>query len=47
MRSIDASVYSTYRHIADSPWDWPGRDYARSKTNLVAYADRLREEFKV
>lgn len=47
LRSIDASVYSTYRHIADSPWDWAGRDYVRSKANLAAYADRLRDEFKV
>jgi isoprene-epoxide---glutathione S-transferase len=47
LRSVDASVYSTVRHIADSPWDWPGRDYMRGKANLMAYADRLRDEFKV
>ena len=47
LRSVDASLYSTYRHITDSPWDWPGRDYAASKTNLVAYAERIRDEFKV
>ncbi len=47
LRSVDASVYSTVRHITDSPWDWPGRDYARSKANLVAYTDRIRDEFKI
>ena len=47
LRSIDASVYSTVRHITDSPWDWPGRDYARSKANLVAYTERIRDEFKI
>jgi glutathione S-transferase len=47
LRSIDASVYSSFRHVADQPWDFPGRDYARSKANIVAYADRLRDEFKV
>jgi glutathione S-transferase len=47
LRSVDASVYSTIRHITDVPWDWPGRDYARGKQNLVAYAERIREEFKV
>jgi glutathione S-transferase len=47
VRSVDATIYSTFRHVADAPWDWAGRDYARGKANLVAYADRLREEFKV
>jgi isoprene-epoxide---glutathione S-transferase len=47
LRSVDASVYSTIRHITDVPWDWPGRDYTRGKTNLVAYADRIRDEFKI
>lgn len=47
LRSIDASLYSTFRHVTDSPWDWAGRDYARGKTNLVEYADRIRDEFKV
>lgn len=47
LRSVDASVYSTVRHITDSPWDWPGRDYTRSKANLVAYTDRIRDEFKI
>ena len=45
--SFDATIYSTFRHIADVPWDWAGRDYARSKTTLVAYADRMRARFNV
>jgi glutathione S-transferase len=46
-RTLDASVYSTVRHLIDVPFDWPGRPYARSKENLVAYADRMRARFDV
>ena len=45
--SFDATIYSTFRHTADVPWDWAGRNDARSRTNLVAYADRMRARFKV
>lgn len=47
LRSVDASIYSTVRHVADQPWDFPGRDHIRGKANLMAYAERLRDEFKV
>jgi isoprene-epoxide---glutathione S-transferase len=46
-RTLDASVYSFIRHLTDVPFEWPGRDYARGKQNLVAYADRMRERFGV
>jgi len=45
--SLDASVYSTVRHLIDVPFDWPGGPYTREKQNLVAYADRMRERFGV
>lgn len=45
--SIDASVYSTVRHIIDVPWEWPGKPYTQGKKNLVAYADRMREQYGV
>lgn len=45
--STDASVYATIRHIADVPWDGAGRDYVRSKRNLMAYAVRMRDSFGI
>jgi isoprene-epoxide---glutathione S-transferase len=45
--SYDATIYSTFRHIADVPWDWAGRDYARSKSNLLAYAERMNARYGV
>jgi len=46
-RTLDASVYSFVRHLTDVPFDWPGRDYTRGKSNLVAYAERMRERIGV
>lgn len=45
--SFDATIYSTFRHVADVPWDWAGRDHARSKTNLVDYAARMQTRYGV
>lgn len=45
--SFDASLYATVRHIADAPWDWPGRQYVRGKTNLIDYADRMRDRYGI
>jgi glutathione S-transferase len=45
--SFDATIYATVRHIADSPWDWPGRDHLRGRRNLMAYAARMRERFEI
>ena len=40
LRSLDASVYSTVKHIALQPHPWPGKGYVQSKPNLVGYLDR-------
>lgn len=44
-RWIDASVYSHIGHVIRVPFDWPGRTYAASKPNLVAYLERMRARF--
>jgi glutathione S-transferase len=46
-RSLDASAYSSLRHVMDVPFDWPGVAYARSKPNLVAYIDRMRTTYGI
>jgi glutathione S-transferase len=46
-RALDASVYASVRHIIDVPFEWAGRDHARSKANLIAYAGRMRERFGI
>lgn len=47
LRSLDASVYSTVKHIALQPHPWPGTGYVQTKPNLVAYLDRMQDEFGV
>jgi glutathione S-transferase len=47
LRSLDASVYSTLKHIALQPHPWPGKGYVQTKANLVAYLDRLQAEFGI
>ncbi|GAF48631.1 MULTISPECIES: iIsoprene-epoxide--glutathione S-transferase [Rhodococcus] len=47
LHSIDASVYSTLRHIADQPQQWLGSGYVQSKQNLVDYMDRIRKQYDI
>lgn len=47
LHSIDASVYSTLRHVADQPQKWLGTGYVQSKQNLVDYMDRIRKEYDI
>lgn len=46
-RTVDATVYSTVRHVLDQPQKWAGADYARERLNLVAYAERMRDRFGI
>ncbi len=45
--SYDAGFYSEVRHCMDQPQEWAGTGYVASKTNLVEYADRMREKYKI
>ena len=47
LHSIDASVYSTLRHIADQPQQWLGSGYVQSKANLMAYLERIRKQYDI
>jgi len=47
LRSLDASVYSTVKHIALQPHPWPGTGYVQTKPNLMAYIERLHAEFGI
>ncbi len=47
LRALDASVYSTLKHIALQPHPWPGTGYVQTKPNLMGYINRLTEQFGV
>lgn len=46
-RSIDANVLSILRHIIDTPFQFDTKDYAKTKTNLVAYMARMKDRFGI
>lgn len=46
-RSIDASVLSILRHTIDTPFSFDTKDYAKSKSNLVAYMARMKDRFGI
>lgn len=41
VRTIDANVLSLLKHVLEAPFDFDTKDYVASKSNLVAYVDRL------
>ncbi|WP_182378904.1 glutathione S-transferase C-terminal domain-containing protein [Nocardioides sp. WS12] len=47
LRTVDATVYSTLKHIANQPHPWPGTGYVQTKPNLVAYLERLETQFGI
>jgi isoprene-epoxide---glutathione S-transferase len=46
-RTVDASIYSSLRHVIDQPQIWAGSDYAKGKPNLMAYITRMRDRFGI
>lgn len=47
LRSLDASIYSTLKHIANQPHPWPGTGYVQTKPNLVAYLQRIESQYGI
>jgi glutathione S-transferase len=47
LRSLDASVYSMVKHIANQPHPWPGTGYVQTKPNLMAYLERMQQQYGI
>lgn len=47
VRTVDATVYSTLKHIANQPHPWPGKGYVQTKPNLVDYLSRMQEKYGI
>lgn len=43
--SLDATIHSFLRHCMYVPFEWPGREYALAKPNLVNYCKRFKETY--
>lgn len=47
IHTIDACAYSMLRHLTDQPQKWAGSGYLEGKSNIMAYLERMRQEFKM
>lgn len=47
IHSIDASLYSSLRHVTDQPHQWAGTGYTDTKPNLVDYMARIRKVYNI
>lgn len=45
IHNLDACAYSMLRHLVDQPQKWDGTGYVEGKPNLMAYLERMRQEF--
>lgn len=44
---IDAMFYAMLRHLVDQPQKWKGTGYIETKSNVVEYMQRMRDEFGI